>query len=94
MEQKTLYTQFYSKLLALDPEKAKNFEQDCFGFAWSKTEFIIDKKIMIDQYFFYLNTIEEEMKMKWNSFKEFIKMESEHELGEWLVFNEVTEEWE
>lgn len=102
MEQKKLYEQLYKRLANIDSDIANTFKERCFEnddymnleYRINTFQFTVSKKIMIDDYFFWLNTAIENRKKEIREINEIIRQDSVLEHEEWLKYNEKTEEWE
>lgn len=94
MEQKKLYTELHERLTMLDINIAHEFRTDCFGYSSFDKVFVISKKDMIDQYFYYLNQVIERKQKEITALQNYMKDADIQVYDEWLVYNEETEEWE
>jgi hypothetical protein len=102
MEQKKLYEQLYKRLANIDSDIADTFKNRCFEnddymnleYRINTFQFTVSKKIMIDDYFFWLNTAIENRKKEIYEINEIIRQDSISEHEEWLKYNEETDEWE
>lgn len=102
MDQKKLYEQLYKRLANIDSDIADTFKNRCFEnddymnleYRINTFQFTVSKKIMIDDYFFWLNTAIENCQKEIREINEIIRQDSISEHEEWLEYNEKTDEWE
>ena len=102
MDQKKLYEQLYKRLANIDSDIADTFKNRCFEnddymnleYRINTFQFTVSKKIMIDDYFFWLNTAIENRQKEIREINEIIRQDSISEHEEWLEYNEKTNEWE